>query len=365
MSLSTLDPTTFLRTNIIDTFDSMIWTERYNQYGDVTIVLPENTNEAALLSEGTFVYLDGSDEVMIIETVSTKTGITTVTGKSLVGFLVNRIARNTWATTSGSWSLTGAAGAIAAAIVTQMCISGYMSANAVVPTGYGAAEVIPNLSIGTSATGTSLSVAVQYGDVYTAVKTVCDLDDIGFFMRLVDISAGTGAIVFSTYRGADRTTDQSTNDPVIFEPALDSFTDIQKLNSISGYKNVAYAWANAMTAQTSIGVAVAPGTTPTGFNRRTMMVNASDVNSADYTAANLILVLNQKAKDALANNNYVRMTDGQIVPQSEFAYGVDYFLGDIIELRADDNTIQQARITEYIRAQDTTGATEYPTLSVI
>jgi hypothetical protein len=77
--------------------------------------------------------------------------------------------------------------------------------------------------------------------------------------------------------------------------------------------------------------------------------------------------LDQRAKNALVNNNYVRMFDGTVVPQNGYAYGVgeDYYLGDIIELRGDTTTIQKARITEYTRSKDATGTYEYPTLSVI
>lgn len=367
MDLYTLKPTSFLKDNIVDSIDSLIWTERYNQFGDFTVVIPASISDAALLTEGTFLYMDGSDEVMLIDTITTKDGISTITGSSLIAFLAQRIMRNTWATTTNSWSLTGTAAVIAASIVTQMCIAGgLMASNSVVLGTNGPAEVIPGLTIGVQASGgTSLTVALEYGDVYDGVKTVCDLDSIGFTMKITDIGAGTGAMTFITYRGLDRTTDQSVNGQVIFSSALDSFTDINQLSSIAAYKNVAYAYANGMTAQTSIGMAVSPGTTPAGFNRRTLMVEASDVNAADYTAANLILVLNQKAADALANNNFVKMVDGQIVPQSEFTYGTSYSLGDIIELRADDNSAQQARVTEYIRARDTSGMTAYPTLSII
>jgi hypothetical protein len=76
--------------------------------------------------------------------------------------------------------------------------------------------------------------------------------------------------------------------------------------------------------------------------------------------------LDQKAKDALANNNYVKLADGEVVPELTYTLGLDYGLGDIIELRNEDQTLsQKARITEIIRSQDDTGERAYPTLSVI
>lgn len=95
------------------------------------------------------------------------------------------------------------------------------------------------------------------------------------------------------------------------------------------------------------------------------MVDASDINAADYSSADLTTLLNQRAKDALANNNYVRLTDGKLVPQNAFVYGTDYNLGDVIELRGPSSSVQKARITEYVRSRDSKGETAYPTLSVI
>jgi hypothetical protein len=123
---------------------------------------------------------------------------------------------------------------------------------------------------------------------------------------------------------------------------------------------------NGATSQTQIAVVYLPGaSTTTGWNRRALMIDASDINVADYSAADLLKALTQKGLDALANNNYVKMMDGQLVPQKLYTYGIDYGLGDVIELRGDSATSQKARITEYIYAQDSTGERAYPTLSVI
>jgi hypothetical protein len=55
--------------------------------------------------------------------------------------------------------------------------------------------------------------------------------------------------------------------------------------------------------------------------------------------------------------------DGQIVPDIQFKYGVDYNLGDIVEVEAPSSTITKARVTEYIRTQDKEGERSYPTLT--
>lgn len=354
----------FNKKDIIENYISAIWTERYNQYGDVQLVFPSDTDEAAGIIEGSFLYLDGSSEAMIVETVNTEEGLTKVVGQSLMGFFVNRIMRPGWDDATDNWSLTGAAGTIANNIMHHMCeTGGNMDSNLVVPNG--AAEIFAGISIVTPPTGTSITVALPFGTVYDGIKSVCDLDNLGFWVRPIDVSTGTGHIKFKAYRGLDRTSAQSTNGVVIFESALDAFTNVKELRSISGYRHACYAWPANITAQSQIQVAYATGasvSTPTGFDRRTMAIVCDDVDS---TIANLSTILTQRAIDALANNNYIRMLDGQLVPQPQFVYGTHYNLGDIVELRDTSNVGQPARITEYIRSQDTSGEVAYPTLSVI
>jgi len=97
------------------------------------------------------------------------------------------------------------------------------------------------------------------------------------------------------------------------------------------------------------------------------MVFADDITTDKVggSAAVLLQVLNQRAKDGLANNNYTKVVDGEVVPQAQFQFGKDYGMGDIVELQSLRGDLQRARVTEYIRTQDATGERAYPTISVI
>jgi hypothetical protein len=116
------------------------------------------------------------------------------------------------------------------------------------------------------------------------------------------------------------------------------------------------------------GIAYAPGEEGvTGFDLRVLMVFAEDITTdqvgGDFTILYYLMV--QRARNELANNNYTRMVDGEVVPQSQYEFGVDYFLGDIVELQGHKGYNQQAQITEYIRTQDESGEKAYPTVTVI
>ena len=365
MDLYTVDPNTWLKQTVVEDWNALIWTERYNQYGDVTLVFSENSDTKDIVKEGVFLYTPDSKDIMLIDTVSTEKKIITCTGLSLTGFLMQRIFRNTWNTAKDNYQVSGTPGDYVSKLVQFMMMpSSTMAGGSVVPSAAANLEIFPKLSVGTVPTGTVVTIPIPYGQLYDAVKFVADLDNLGFRLSPADIMDGTGNLKWDVYRGLDRSSTQSTNGVVIFEPALDSLADTQELRSLSNYKTVAYVFPSGLTAQTQVGIVYVPGTEAyTTWQRRALLVSATDINVADYTDTALASVLQQKGKDALANNNYVRTVDGQIVPQSTFEYNVDYKLGDIIELRGD--VIQKARIVEYIRSQDENGETAYPTLSVV
>lgn len=362
MDLLKLD-TNFLPIEIVDSYETLIWTERYNQSGDLTLTLPQGSPALSLLSEGDFLSIEDSKDVMVIETISFKEGVHTILAPALTDFLKQRMLRNTWSTAKSNWSLNGYPGTLAGNIVFEMCgAGGLMADNAIIPGG--SSEVIPNLVIENLTSGSAADINVAYGMLYDGVKGLCDMDSLGF--RLWPrLKTGGYDIVFTVWKGLDRTTSQGVNSWVIFEPAMDSLTNVQRLRSIAGYKTAAYAFANGMTSQSQVGVATVPGAPSSGWGRRTLMVDANDVNASDYSAGVLTSILNRRAKDALVNNNYVRMVDGELVPQNAFKYGTDYNLGDVIELRDENEIADKARVVEYIRAKSATGDLAYPTLSVI
>lgn len=366
MDLYTFDAN-FQRDQVVEKYSSLIWTERYSDSGECVLDYPQNSTTAELIREGVFLGIEGSPEIVIIDTLSIKEGVITASGKTLVEFLKQRIFRTTWQTVFDSWDApTSSAAAICSIIIRDMCTPGGIMASGDVTPSDGIDEVVPGLNaFGLSAVGDPIQVSIPFGNVYDAIKSLCNLDNIGFRIVPDDITSSAGILNFDTYRGLDRTSDQDVNELVIFEPALDSLAEIEELRSTTDWKNVAYAWAANMPDQASIGYAVVPGPTPTGFDRRTLMVDASDIDATGYLDADLKAILDQRAANALVNNNYIRTTDGKIISHGPFLYGDAFSLGDIVELRNENSFAQKARITEYIRAEDNTGESAYPTLSIV
>lgn len=393
----------FIPKDVVDEFQSVIWTERYSAAGEVQLKVPGSPYYLDMLKEGTYLGLVGSKEVMELQTDSLEDGMLTVVGKTLANFLDNRIH---WAKSrkeDGSsdpdqpigdyTTATGAdikLGPLLADRVEKMVISP-------VPLTGGAVwdkmnldwerDKIDYLELGAvDAGGVAQRWTVPVGPLYSVLQPLAEQDGLGFTLYLESADAEIGYVLkFATYRGVDRSSAQDVNDLIRLTPNMDTLTGLKEIKSIDGYKNVVYVvYENEVSIHYED-----PSNIPEGLNRRVMVrdatgepIGTTKVFDAMATRggptfyggsyqrtvvglADKVKFREQNAKDALANNNYIRAVDGQVSQSNEYKFGVHYGMGDILELQGLTGILQNARVTEYIRAQDQTGEREYPTLSVI
>lgn len=363
----------FHKVDIIDSFTSCIWTERY--YGDsaIELVVPPTLEMIKKLPEGVFVGLDGSDEIMIIETVNIEDGKLKASGISLLPWLNNRFVRTSNLHEDRYWYMSGIpAGAVLWYIVYYMCVEGSQYLNGTIDIGIPNPEqfVVPGLGLHAYDTqGENINVGVPFGPVYNALREIATTYEVGMQITLDEVTEDSYFLGFRSYRGLDRTSAQDVNRPVRFSPQFESFTDIKELRSIAALKTQAYAFApsNPDGLATIPGVSTLTGADYTGFDLRAMLVFADDVTT-DMVAGssdNLVKLLDSRADDAIANNNFVQAIDGEIVPDAQLKYGVHYHMGDVIEVQGNSGIVQTARVTEYIRTQDAAGEKAYPTVAMI
>lgn len=359
----------FLADDVVDDYETVIWTERYSEAGDLVLNVPNTRTNRLKLREGTFISTPGTDEVMRILTARTEDGLLKCTGNSLTLFLRERMVRNQLLNNRLFWPLTGSPGEIMRWVVYQMCIQRVdaMSGSTVIYPG--SHDNISNFVVDDVLSGPDVSVDIEYTDVYDQIQKVAATYDLGFRVYLKEATPAGYTLAFRVLQGADRTSTQTENDIVIFSPDTDTLMEPTEVRSIADHKNVAYAFApNVKSATPYIGIAYsAGGQAARDFDRRVLLVNADEISDEDMAVAgfNLQATLNQKARDALANHIYINLVDGKVVPQSMYKPGVDYFLGDVVELSTAVGNSSKARVIEYIRTDDDSGYKEYPTLSVI
>jgi Siphovirus ReqiPepy6 Gp37-like protein len=358
MEAYTLDPL-LRRINVIDRFESLIWTERFKAFGDFEMEIESTQATRTLLKTGTLLAMNESHRIMTVETSedgldSEGRRMLSVKGRSLEAILFDRVAKNSTAdlTTSPKWIITDEPAKVARKIFHDICVTGVLDP----------ADVIPFIIEGTFMPEDTIAepldpitVEMEPTTVYTAIEQICSVWNLGFrILRNYDESE----LYFDVYTGSDRTTAQTVLPPVIFTPSLDNLQNTKEFTTIEKAKNVAYVYSPA-GFQKVYPVGVDPEVE--GFERRVLVVNATDITSdnPDVTAA-----LIQRGNEELSKNRTFQAFDGEISRFSQYKYGTHYNLGDVIEMRNTDGVINNMRVSEQIFVSDREGERSYPTLTL-
>lgn len=394
MDLYTLTPN-FLADKNIEKFVSAIWTERYSSAGDCQLVVPATDSNLEMLQEGTFLALRGSDEVMILETQSIENKLLTVVGKDLLDFLnerqawfknpaydpsddpepdpQSRVADLTLDTMKPGEFISHVVDI--SVINTVPFATDWVDANIT-----WADEEIPSLTLGAIDTSDiAKRLTATIGPLYESIQQLAEKEGVGISLYLESADPDTGySLKFKTYRGVNRASDQTDNPLIRLSPDFETISGLKEVHSIADWKNVAYVFFQGVVTKHLAD----PDVDPEGFDRRVLLTNAEgEPVGRKYTGrpmpglsygqvippgpTEIAAFRAQNAKDALANHNYIRTIDGETSPHNEYKFGVDYGLGDILELEGVTGNLSKARVTEYIRSQDQNGEKEYPTISVV
>lgn len=395
MELYTL--TRNMRNNVvIDGFSSVIWTERYYGDGDFELVVPYSREMAEAMIPGTLIRLEGSPEIMIIETRKFGSGSIKIQGIGLLLWFNNRIVRRSDSHVERYWNLEmSCVGEVLWYIIRQYCWESYGNYGAGIP-GIEQA-MIPGLTLKEfDKWGGPASIAVPYGPTYDAMRGIAETYEMGMQLLLEWTTAYPGIhtnfegnmfpkpnpptadyyLAFRCWRGQDRTSAQSVYPVVRFSPETDSLANIEELQSVAQMKTLAVVYCpsnpGGLTDPTPGFGPLKPGYATlgyahAGFDCRVIEVLADDITTDQVGTSKtaLLNLLNQRASQALAVNAFVQAVDGQIVKNIAYTYGEDYNLGDIVEVEGTSGAVSRARVTEYIRSQDSSGLKEYPTLSAL
>lgn len=358
MELYTLDPL-LRREYVIDKFESLIWTERFQSFGDFQLDIFSDYRSRSLLKTDTYLAMTDSNYVMRVESVEDDVSddgqkILIAKGRSIESLLLDRVAYSaiTDTTTTPKWTITDVPAAVARKIFHDICVTGILDVG----------DKIPFINEGTFMPDDTIvepidpiTVDIEPTTVYEAIAQIAGVWNLGFRMlRQFDMSK----LWFDIYVGSDRTTAQTVLPAVVFAPELDNLQNTKELTSVEGAKNVAYVYSPA-----GFQMVYAAGVDPDveGFERRVLTVNASDITSdnPDVTAA-----LQQRGYEELTKFRTYQAFDGEISQNGKYKYGRDYNLGDIVETRNTDGVTNNLRVTEQIFVSDRDGERSYPTLTL-
>jgi hypothetical protein len=205
MEVYTLDPL-LRRDEIVDQFESLIWTERFNKAGDFEMVIRSTPDTRRIFKNGLLLACNLSHRVMIVQSVENNADAAgkrtlRIKGPSLESILEDRAALAALGstTTYPTWSITGTPGAIMRKIFHDICVTGVLNVADKVPFINEGNVLFPVSTIAESAT--SITINLDPTTVLQAEQDLGTLYDLGFRLyRNYD----TSALYFDVYSGSDR-----------------------------------------------------------------------------------------------------------------------------------------------------------------
>lgn len=352
MDLIVLD-TGFKAIDVMDVYESLIWTDRYYKYGDFELYIPMRNNILDTIKQDYYLQCAESEHTMIVDKLLIKSDAEngnrlTVTGRSLESILDRRIV---WGQKMISGNL-------------QNGIRTLLNENIISPSD--SKRKISNFifEASTDTAITSLTIEAQYtGDnLYEVISNLCCERGIGFKVTLNEKMQ----FVFKLYSGMDRSYKQNVNSYVVFSPNFENILNSNYIESKSALKNVTLIGGEGEGAErkyTSVG-------NTSGLERREMFTDARDISSdigdgKILTNEEYIAQLQQRGKEKLAENTAVTSFEGQVETTTMFKYGEDFFNGDVVQIANEYGHETTVRIVEIVMSDDSSGSSVYPTFETI
>ena len=352
MELLILD-TEFTTLSIIDVYKSLIWTDRYNEYGDFELYIPMESRLLDIIKHDFYAWNNDSEHTMIIEKLQIDSDIENgnyliATGRSLESILERRVITSQ-VIISGNF---------------QTAIKQLINDNIISPSVTD--RKIPNFifkeSTDTKVTSIEIEETQYIGtDLYSIIKSQCQEHDIGFKLVLTD----DNKFEFSLYAGTDRSYDQTDNPYVIFSPNFENIINSNYLSSKQEYKNVVFVGGEGEGAEKTI---VSVGSA-SGLNRREMFEEANDISKTTETGtisdSEYKSQLKSKGEEVLKDNDVLTAFEGEVEATNLFVYGTDFFLGDIVQVSDEYGNEGKAYISELVFSRDESEQSIYPTFKAI
>jgi len=378
--------------------DTLIWTERFQPVGGIEIHTQNVTGVKKLLPERSMCTLRDSNEVMWVdshEVDENDDGVDelVIKGRTLDWILMRRIWTNApYGKKHAMAKKYSTRQAVETWVWNAIC-NGSGNDRIITDKSYPAANLLPNVivtdSIPPSGDGPNLERKVQNGDVYSQMQTFLQSGKYG--IRIIrpngtkgrkvhidadgtfntDTVANIDDLRFDFYNGRD------ISARVVFSWKAGHLDEPTYLQSSENLMTGAFVDGDPRDHYYTDPDAV-PGTN-SGWNRLDGYVDGgskeeltrnegesdASFNARKAASANDFeeSLEDQGLKAVRKDGAHINSVDAQISPLINFKYGTDYKLGDRVMVQGRYGAHEKKWVTEFIRAQDSEGYREYPTLS--
>lgn len=360
--------TSFQDTFVIDSFESFIWTDRFNQPGDFELYIPidgETTVDDFYsrypFFKNYYIRNENSDHLMIIESLTIETNAETgnhikISGRSLESIPYRRII---WK--KANFSNEGIQDVIYELLYQNVMYTG------------DPLRTIKNFIFKKSTDPRILNIKVTaqyYGEnLGETIQSLCEENGIGFQIILND----NLQFEFSLVVGEDRSYDNLEGNPyVTFSPEFDNLLNSSYVTSNTNYKNYALIVGENISEgsedRKTAKICDENTSTIDPLNIREVFVDSSSTST--YQEGDTEIKMSDDDYNELLINEglselsqYAEETafEGNMDAQQSFVYGADFFIGDIVQITNEYGISSKSTISEIVMSQDDSGFTMYPT----
>lgn len=335
--------TDFIELSIVEKYQSFIWTDRFDQYGDFELYAPMGEEWLPDIQIGNYISCTDSDRLMIIEAVEitsdTEQGdFIRVTGRSLESILARRIV----------WNQTIVSGDI------QTCIKRLIN-DAIINPAIAARRIDNFIFVDSDDDAiTEYKIEGQYtGDnIYDVIADICAEFYIGFKVTLNE----KHQFEFQLFRGWNRV------DSIIFSNEYENLITSDYTNDTQSYCNVTLVAGDGEGAARKTAIV---GNTA-GLERKELFTDARDISSDGVSAAVYSQQLQQRGYEKLSEIATTEGFDGTVEPDVMYKYNVDFFIGDFVTFQDKYGNAGTPRINEFTISNDeNNGYYCYPTFVML
>lgn len=338
--------------DMIDAFESNIWTVQYFDTNDFELVVPATDKNIDLLQKDRLLCRDKDRDggtwqnVMIIENIKIVAdwedgNQMTVSGRGLKSIVGRRVI---WKQTN----LTGKVETGIRQIITENIISPDDEK-----------RKIDNFILDEPAGITdTFDIQAMGEDLDEWVTSTCQTYGIGWDVYIKD-----GKFVFKLYKGLDRSYNQKDRLPVVFSDEFDNLLASTYTYERAEFKNAALIGGEGEGVNqriTTIGDS-------SGLERYEAYIDGSSVssNGTIITEEQYYKMLRDYAKDELNTTSFTESFEGNVVPNGNYTLNQDYFLGDTVQVINEYGISATPRIIEIIESEDQNGTSIVPTFSTL
>lgn len=301
---------------------SVVWIRKYFETGEFEIHVPITDDNVHLYKLGNIVWLQGAVEAGVIEDLkyeeTSQLNAITVKGRFLESYMDRRIIHPTV-------NFTGRTEVAMRQLLDDVQYS------------------LPYVELGElQGFEDVISFQCTWKNLLSFESKLAMASNLGFRFRP---DFNSRKIYFEIYKGLDRTRSQHDRSFTEFSDDFDNLNSAAYSINDQLEKTVAFVAGNGEGDQRR--VVIVGDTTGTGYDRRELYVNASDISSDGLTDAQYVAALTQRGIEKLNENVMSNSLECVTSPQGNFNYKVNYDLGDVVTTKKTNWSVgQDLRITE-------------------